>query len=232
MKRLLILTIVLLIGTQIHAQYKPMVFGLRVGTNMGWAKPDADDYVSEGIRMGFTWGFIGEFYLMENYAIQTGFNMNFNGGKLEYPAMMSVPSGDTTMMATGQLLRTYHLKYIQIPLCLKMKSEISEQFTIFGKIGLGTAFSLGAKADDEFSYTGGTESDSKKNINDDIALMRESLIVGGGVEFTLKESTALIVELTYDNMFNNMLTGDNPATPGTDPKARHNFVELGLGIVF
>jgi hypothetical protein len=232
MKRLLPVILLAFFAIQVHAQYKPVIFGLRVGTNIGWINPDADEYVSEGIRMGFTWGFIGEFYLMENYAILTGFNMNFNGGKLEYPAMMSVPSGDTSMMAAGQLLRTYHLKYLQIPLCLKMKSEISDKFTIFGKIGLGTAFSLGAKADDEFSYTGGTESDSKKNINDDIALMRESLIVGGGVEFKLKESTALIVELTYDNMFNDMLTGDNPATPGDEPKGMHNFVEIGVGIVF
>jgi hypothetical protein len=232
MKKLLILTIALLIGIQLQAQYKPVIFGLRVGANMGWVKPDAEEYVSEGIRMGFTWGFIGEFYLMENYAIQTGFNMNFNGGQMEYPAIMDVPAGDSTMAVTGQLHRTYHLKYLQIPLCLKMKSEINDKINIFGKIGLGTSFSLGAKADDEFSYAEGTESDSKKDINDDIALMRESLIVGGGVEFKIKESTALILELTYDNMFNDMLTGDNPATPGTEPKAIHNFVEIGAGIVF
>jgi len=58
------------------------------------------------------------------------------------------------------------------------------------------------------------------------------LIVGGGMELKIKGSTALIFDLTYDNAFNNMLTGDNPATPNTNPKAIHNFVELGAGIVF
>ena len=228
MKKSILLLLIFLMIIQVQAQHKPVVFGLRVGTNLGWVKPESDEYISEGVRMGFTWGFISEFYLMENYAIQTGFNMNFNGGKMEYPYVMTVSGGDSA----GTMLRQYNLKYIQIPLCLKMKSEIRDKLTIFAKIGVGRAFNLSAKGTDEFTY--GTEmiSVDKHDIKDEIALMRESLIVGGGIEWEIKGSTALIVDLTYDNAFNNMLTGDNPALPGTTQKAIHNFVELGVGIVF
>ena len=232
MKKLLPIFIIILISIQLQAQYKPVLFGLRVGTNLGWVKPETDEYTSEGVKMGFTWGFIGEFYLMENYAIQTGFNMNFNGGKMEYPYIMDVSGGDSVFTTGGTMLRQYNLKYIQIPLCLKMPSEIKDKFTIFAKIGVGTAFNLSAKGTDEFSYEGGKVSDDKHDIQDEIALMRESLIVGGGFEWEIKGSTALIVDLTYDNAFNNLLTGNNPALPGTNPKAIHNFVELGIGIVF
>jgi len=41
----------------------------------------------------------------------------------------------------------------------------------------------------------------------------------------------VIIDLTYDNAFNNMLIGDNPAVD-PEPRAIHNFVELGAGIVF
>lgn len=232
MKKLLPVLLFLLMVSQAQAQYKPIMFGLRIGTNLGWVKPDAEDYSSEGVVPGFTWGFIGEFFLMENYAILTGFNMNFNGGKLEYPAIRDIVVNDDTVSTAGQLHRKYNLKYIEIPLCLKMQTALSEKITIFAKIGLGTSFRLSAKATDDFVYDGGEVSYSKKNIDDDIALMRESLIVGGGIDLKIKGSTALIIDLTYDNAFNNMLTGDNPATPGTNPKAIHNFVELGAGIVF
>jgi opacity protein-like surface antigen len=232
MRKYFIVIIITLFAFQLQAQYKPVKFGLRVAPNIGWLKPDTEEYDSEGVTMGFTWGFIGEFFLMENYAIVTGFNVNFNGGKLQYPAIMSVPSGDTTMSASGQLHRKYDLKFIQIPLYLKMQTDVSEKFTLFGKIGLGTAFNLSAKGTDEFEYEGGTESSSKKDIGDDISLMRESLIVGGGAEYKLKGSTAIILELTYDNAFNNMLSGDNPAVQESKPKAYHNFVELGIGVVF
>ena len=232
MKKILPVIFFLMIAFQVQAQYKPVLFGLRAGANIGWIKPDTEEYASEGIVPGFTWGFISEFFFMENYAILTGFNVNFNGGKLEYPSVMDIEINDSIVTVPGQLHRKYNLKYIQVPLCLKMQTALSEKITIFGKIGLGTSFSLGAKATDDFNYEGGEVSVSKKNIDDDISLMRESLILGGGVELTIKGSTAVIFDLTYDNAFNNMLNGDNPALPGTTPKAVHNFVELGAGIVF
>jgi hypothetical protein len=232
MKMLLPVLLFLLLITNVEAQYKPVMFGMRIGTNLGWMKPDAENYASEGVVPGFTWGFIGEFFIMENYAILTGFNVNFNGGKMEYPSIMDVIIDNDTVTVSGQLHRKYNLKYIEIPLCLKMQTALTDKMIIFGKIGLGTSFRLSAKATDEFVYEGGVVSEPKHNIDSDIALMRESLIVGGGIELKIKGSTALILELTYDNAFNNMLNGNNPAVPDTKPKAIHNFVELGAGIVF
>jgi hypothetical protein len=227
MKKILPIIFITFLAFQLQAQYKPVLFGMRAAVNVGWIKPDVEDYQSDGVLAGFTWGFIGEFFLMENYAVLSGFNVNFNGGKMNYPAVMDIDSVATV----GSLDRTYHLKYLQIPLCLKMQTDLSEKVTIFGKIGLGTSFNLSAKADDVFTYEGGEMSKLKVNIDEDIALVRESLIVGGGVEFKIKGSTAVIIDLTYDNAFNNMLTGENPAVEG-EPRAIHNFVELGAGIVF
>ena len=229
MKKLLPLLLFLVLVSQAQAQYKPVMFGMRIGANLDWIKPIADNYSGEGVVAGFTWGFIGEFFLMENYAILTGFNVNFIGGN---PAIRDIIIDGNTVTTSGQLHRKYNLKYIQIPLCLKMQTALSEKITIFAKIGIGTSFCLNAKGTDDFVYDGGELSYSKKNIDEEIALIRESLIVGGGVEFKIKGSTAVIIDLTYDNAFNNMLTGDNPALSDTNPKAIQNFVELGAGIVF
>jgi hypothetical protein len=230
MKKLLPLLLFLVMVSQAQAQYKPILFGLRVGTNLGWVNPDTEGYSSEGIVTGFTWGFIGEFFIMENYAILTGFNVNYNGGKLEYPYYKDV--NEDFVPEEGLLHRKYNLSYIEIPLCLKMQAELSEKMKIFAKIGLGTSFRLKAKGTDDFVYDGGEVSYSKKNIEDDIALVRESLIVGGGIELKIKGSAALIIDLTYDNAFNNMLTGNDQSLTDTNPRAVHNFVELGVGILF
>jgi hypothetical protein len=231
-KKLLPVLFFLVLISSAQAQYKPMMFGMRIGTDLGWVKPDADGYSGDGVVAGFTWGFISEFFIMENYAILTGFTVDFNGGKLQYPALMDVLVGDTYETVSGQMHRKYNLKYIEIPLCLKMKTDLTEKLAIFGKIGLGTSFRLSAKATDTFVYDGGELDKSKHNIDSEVALLRESLIVGGGVELKIKGSTAVILEITYDNAFNNMLTGNNPAVPDVKPKAIHNFVELGAGIVF
>ena len=229
MRKLLLLLIIAFISLNTHAQFKPVLFGLRVGGNLGWMNADAEGYESEGVVPGFTWGFMGEFFLMENYAILTGFNMNFNGGKLTYPSFMDVDNDN--FLDSGMLARKYSLKYIQIPLCLKMQTNVSDNLRIFGKIGIGTAFLLDGKANDDFTYNGGEVSRDKSDINDEVTLMRESLIVGGGVEFLLKGSTALVVDLTYDNGFNNiLLEGNLPSSVA--PRAFHNYLELGVGILF
>jgi hypothetical protein len=230
MKRLLLSILLTFLLYQAQAQYKPVIFGLKVGGNLGWMKSDAEGYSGDGVVPGFTWGFIGDFFVMENYAISTGFNVNFNGGKLEYPHAMDL--GSDTVPVGGMLHRRYSLKYLQIPLALKMKAEIGEKLRLFGKVGIGTAFNLSSRAEDDFIYEGGESSSEKKNINDEITLMRQSLLIGGGVELVLKGSTSLVFEVTYDNGFNNILKGNNTAYPDRENRGVHNFVELGAGILF
>lgn len=231
MKKISLIIIISVLFIQTQAQHKSVVFGLRAGGNLSWMKPDTKDYSSGGVKAGFSWGFLADFYLMENYSILTGFNMDFNGGKLEYPWTSEISVQDSNIITPGTMNRDYSLKYIQIPLCLKMQTALSEKVTIFGKIGVGTAFNLNAKVTDEFVYDDGTINYEKQTVSDEIALMRESLIVGGGVSITIKGSTAVIIDLTYDNAFNDILVGDNPYV-SQEVKGVQNFVEIGAGIVF
>ncbi len=228
MRKLLLILCLFFFTSIAIGQYKPILFGLKVGGNLGWMKADSDGYESTGIKPGFSWGFISEFFLMENYAILTGFNINFNSGKMEYPAPFPI-GGDT--LPIGILSRTYNLKYIQIPLCLKMQSEISEKVKIFGKLGIGTAFLLDAGARDSYTYEG-IDYHNSKDIKDEMTLMRESLMIGGGVEIVLKGSTSVIIDLTYDNGINNIIDAENLALPGEQPRAFHNYLELGAGVIF
>ena len=230
MRKLLLATILLFLVSSTYAQYKPVVFGLRIGGDLGWMNTDSEEYESGGVVPGFTWGFVGQFFLMENYAIQTGFNMSFAGGKLEYPSYEPVPSGDSTFYQFVNLSRDMNLKYIQIPLCLKMQTDITEEIRLFGKIGIGSAFLLDAKSDDSYTFEG-QDYEDERDVTDQVTLMRESLIIGGGMEWVLKGSTALVFDLTYDNDLNNILNFDNPATDDA-PKAFYNYVELGVGIIF
>ena len=218
----------LLVSLHAAAQYKPIIFGLRAGGSMDWMKPDAEGYAGEGVRLGFSWGFVADFFLMENYAIQSGFNVQYLKGKLSYPAVY--PRELDTL--TGTLLRRYNLQYIQIPLALKMQAELSETVKLFGKIGLGTAFRLRAKAEDTFTSDGGLVIDTKEDISGHVSLIRESFLIGGGATFTLNGSTAIIIDLTFDNGFLDILKGSNSFDPDTEHKAVLNFVELGVGIVF
>lgn len=206
-----------------NAQYPPYYFGLKAAPQISWMKPDVDDYESDGIKAGFSWGFIAEFNFTENHSIATGFNMLFNGGNLKFP----VKDGDLT----ASMSREYFLKYIELPLTLKMRTNDMGNMRYFGRIGLGTAFKIGSKIIDEFTPVTGSVITSDKTNYDDIAFVRESLIVGIGAEYKVKEGPKLGAELVFNNGFTNILTGKNTMT-SVDEKATPNFFELAFSVIF
>ena len=221
------ITLVLLLTIVTYAakaQFPPFYFGLKAAPQISWIKPDVDTYEGAGAKMGFAWGFIAEFNFTENHSIATGFNMLFNGGKLKFPAVQGEE--------TGTMIRDYSIKYIEIPLSLKMRTNDINGMRYFGRIGLGTAFKLGAKKTDEFTPQGGSAITSQKSNYDDIALFRESLIVGLGAEYEINEGPKLGVELTFNNGFTNIMTGKNTANPSLNEKATLNFFELAFSVLF
>jgi hypothetical protein len=211
-----------------NAQFPPYYFGLKAAPQISWMRPNTDSYTSEGVKIGFAWGFIAEFNFTENHCIATGFNMQFNGGKLKFPAMQA-SNGDTLY---GDMNRNYSLKYIEVPLTLKMRTNPIKNMRYFGRIGLGTAFKIGSKKTDDFTPTGGTTISSEKTNYEDVAFARESLIVGMGAEYEPKGGPKLGVELTFNNGFTNILTGKNSADPSVNEKATPNFFELAFSVLF
>ena len=197
-----------------------MQFGIKVGPNLGWIKPDAENYSSEGSVIGFNWGFIAEYNITQNYAISSGFNVVYNNGKLKYPYLQDAVS--------GIMQRKYNLQYLEIPVCLKMSTKQIGYITYYGKIGIGVNFNLRAKAKDVFNV----EPETKKNISDEITFMRESLIVGGGFKYSIGGSTALMFEVLFNNGFSDILKGKNNVDPTIKQNAISNYIEFNFGVMF
>lgn len=198
----------------------PVQFGIKLGPNLGWIKPDAKDYSSEGSVLGFNWGFITEFNISTNYAINTGFNVAYNNGKLKYPYVQD--------SVEGILQRKYNLQYLEIPICLKMRTKQIGYLTYYGKIGLGISFNLRSKSKDIFNV----EPEVENNIQDEITFMRESLIVGAGVQYSLGGSTSLMFEIVFNNGFSDILSGKNTIDPTIKENAISNYIEFNLGVIF
>jgi hypothetical protein len=220
---LLILLSSLICNSVINAQEKktPRVqFGIKAGPNIGWIKPDAINYSSEGSVVGFNWGFISELNIATNYAINSGFNVAFNNGILKYP---HIQESDT-----GILQRKYNLQYLEVPVCLKMRTKQIGYITYYGKIGIGVSFNLRAKSKDIFNV----EPEVKTEIQDEIIFMRESLIVGAGLQYSLGGSTSMMFEIVFNNGFSDFLKGKNSVDPTVKQDAISNYIEFNLGVIF
>lgn len=215
--RFLLLLALLAVMATAQAQFKPLHFGLKAGPNISWIRPNVDKYESDGGKLGAAWGFVTEINFSENHSLATGFNMLFNGGKLTFPY------GTDTM-----LHRNYSLKFFEIPITLKMRTNRMGGFYYFGQIGLGTAFNLGAKAEE--AINDGEFGDKKRYK--DIFFIRESLIIGAGAEYELPGGTRLGLSLIYNNGFTDILSGRNKFLDNEKEKGAPNFFGVEAFVLF
>jgi len=213
-----------------HAQVKPFRFGVKVAPDLSWLSPDTKDYENDGSAFGFTWGFMADITLTDNYFIKTGFNMDYLGGELKYPHQMALAAGEDPV--TGTLYRKYNLRYLEIPLTIKMRTNKFNKTAYFGEIGFGGAFNLKAKAKDEFTYGGQTTPEVENEIKDEINFMKASLIVGGGIEYFVDESTSLLFSLNFNNGLTDILKGKNTINTDLKEKAVLYFFQLNVGVMF
>jgi len=203
--------------------------GLKASPSLAWFRPDTEDYNSEGVRFGFSYGLLAEFALAEHYGFATGVHISYLGGKLSFPIEEEVVDGQIYR----QKERIYRLQNVEIPFTLKMKTREIGYNTYFVKFGFGGSVNLRARGDDIF-YSTTTDSSTARNDLDfsgDIPLMRVSMILGAGTEYSLGGNTSLVGGLTFNNGFTNILKGRNTANDKRQV-ARSNYLELSLGILF
>ena len=187
--------------------------GLEVAPGLAWIKGVSNNVKSSGSRIGFGYGLMTEFYFTQNYGFLTGINVVYGGGKLDRQ--------DTIKS------NTYKLKYIEIPLTLKMRTKEYGYLSYYAKFGVGAGFNIKAKKD--FKYGDNVvitpKSGSDIDAGDDIKLFRGSFIIGLGAEYSLTGTTKAVVGISFDNGLTNVMKkkGD---------KAINNLINIDLGILF
>lgn len=226
MKRILTIFFIT-ISLSLIAQQKPFQFGIKAGPNMGWFSTSADNYHNKGVDFGGSWGFIADFFIMENYSFVTGFDIVYLNGTMSYPDEYGVDK------ISGNLERRYRTQYIKIPLIFTMKTNEINGVKYYGQVGFGLSILFAAKAKDEFTPDDGENiTTPKHNIYDELLPTRESIILGAGMEIPLHGSTIIRVGLVYDNAFINILRGFNSVDTSTKNNGRNSFISLDIGILF
>ncbi|HMM11830.1 MAG TPA: porin family protein [Bacteroidales bacterium] len=225
MSRKILIGLFLLSSCIAHAQEKAFQFGFELAPNIGWISPKTENYNNNGIRAGFSWGFVGDIYLVENYAINTGLKFIYLNGKYEYPEKRdNVP---------GRTERKINSNYLQIPGVLRMRTqEISNGYSVYGDFGFALSLRLNASANERFYVNDrlfGTN--NKKDVDNELRYSRTSMLLGAGVYKDLAESTKLMLGLRWDNNILNVLKGTNNLS-GDKIKGSFHFVEMKIGVLF
>lgn len=207
----------------------PMKLGLKVAPNIGWMVPGTKGYSSDGARMGVTIGFVSDFYFAANYAFSTGFNFQFINGALNYSDSLLIEG--TNKLVNGDVFRKYNLLYLEIPLMIKMKTKAFGKISYFGQIGLGNGFRIKSTVKEHFVPTTGLPVDQQYDFNGGTTLIKESILVGIGCEYSIDETSRILIGISYSNSLNNIFTGVNYKSNLVE-KSQLNFAELNIGFLF
>ena len=214
-KILLTIAIVITLTVSASAQFKPFQFGLKIEPGITFPKLDSDDIYSGDTKMSFNWGFIGNFYFVENYGFSTGFNIRYINSEYSFDYS---PHDSIKVNGYDRVIKN---QYLEIPISLVMRTESINNLRIFGNIGYGLGFLLnGSKRDyDDF--------DNEVDIlNDKYNKIRHALIIKLGVEYSVYKSSCLTAAIVYNNNFVNIY----------DKKAEHNVmlnnICLEIGFMF
>ena len=223
-----LITVLFFVVTNLHAQSNQKFhFGLKAAPSLAWLKTDSKGVSSEGTKLGFSYGLITEFNFGEHYAFATGIDVSYRGGKLK--SSYSTNDGSSNQVITVET-DAFNLEYIELPLTLKFKTNEIGYLTYYLQAGISPGLNIRAKADVSTSTQIGSSpivnsSEDNVDVKDGINNFNLSMVLGGGVEYTLSGSTVLLVGITFSNGFVDVVDGDAI-------KANSNFLALTIGVLF
>jgi hypothetical protein len=242
-----ILIVMIFVSKSIFAQdseTKLFHFGLKAAPVVSWFVPDNKKFSNAGSQLGFGYGLITEFGFSKNYAFSTGLDILNSGGRLNFPSSPDSTFYDvlneTTNVNEKFLLhkRTYRLRYVNVPLHLKLKTNQIGSMTYFGEFGFDVSILWKARSDDDGSFIGSSPTTRQDvDLAGDANFLRLALNVGLGAEYNLSGSTSLVISVNYDNGFTNALRTNSKTLYDKNDnklvqKAMFNYVGLSVGVLF
>lgn len=207
-------------------------FGIKLAPNLGFVVPESDGLDGNGSGFGYSFGLLTEFPIGSagNYRFATGLFLNNITGKWKYD--FSYQDAINGPILIKELDTDAKLQYVELPLTIKLMTNEIGYMRYYGQIGFGNAFNIRAKTDEVVAvydqsgaYVIKFEENKNEDIQDQIAIYKASLIVGAGLEYNFSGNTSLLVGITYNNGFTNILSEG-------DAKAKAHYLELTTGVFF
>ncbi|TCO07676.1 porin family protein [Natronoflexus pectinivorans] len=204
MKKLFSLFIILISITQLSAQHSgDFRFSFVLTPQISWMKSDHQNVDDKGSRAGYNFGVLMDRFFGHNYAFATGLTINTTGGKLSYDTGEEVFS------------QRYNLKYLEVPLGLRLRSEDIRRTNIYGRFGLSPQINIQA------------QDGNGNSISSEVRFFDLGYHLGGGIEYSVGGRNALMIGLLFNNGFTDITNKS-----GFNDKSILNRFVFEFGFIF
>lgn len=171
--------------------------------------------------LGYDFGLNADCYFSEDerYSILTGIQISNTGGEISYHSNSGFPFSRITLPALSKI--KYQIRYVEIPLALKLKTDQFNRARYWGLFGLSAMVNIASK---------GTSNDGtlkKANINDEVNLFNLAMNVGIGFDYDIGGNNSVTTGLIFQNGLMDVTT-DNTFSDRTII----NSLKLKIGLIF
>lgn len=176
-----------------------------VSPSVNWMNTSNADMQRGKSILGYDFGLSSDFYFTkdERYSLLSGIQISNIGGEIKYPSGSDFKFSGTLLPGYSKI--KYHLRYVEVPLAVKLKTNQFKRTSYWGLFGFSTMINIAAKGDSNNGVL------KKANINDEVNLFNLAMIVGLGYDFDLGGNNAIstglifqngLIDVTTDNVFN------------------------------
>ncbi|MDZ4667158.1 MAG: porin family protein [bacterium] len=243
MKRnLYIIIVLLLMGKLSLAQNEvsKLEFGLGISPAMSWVNPSTKVVGRDGGSLNFGFGARINYKLSDKYAIGFEVNLQNLGAKTHMDKVITERDG--IILPSNNFNLNYQLRYLEIPVVLKMHTELKGKTSYFGEFGGNIGWLLNQIADiksDVFSIdkvnTELPEDGDKfklynpENANSEYLIQLNKinlgLIFGGGIQLHLDNNSKVELGLRYRWGITDIYKEDKW-------KGNNHAIALNIGFIF
>lgn len=219
--------------------------GLQFIPTISWMSTNTSGYENEGTKLNISYGLSTEFFLTKNYLLSTGLFFSSLGGEISYEG---VYKDDLGVYFPSNIKQSFNIKYLEVPLTLKLRTNQIGYMTYYGNFGLRTAFKLSAESDFNYLDIAGSKKNEDEDVGSDVFFMNSWLVIGAGVEYNFSGQTNVSFGITYNNGFINVLDvkqheldvsgnasldiNGNPVYKDKNASANINYFAFEIGIYF
>ncbi len=190
--------------------------------SVNWMRTSNSSTENGKSTLGYDFGLNGDFYFSEDerYSLSTGIQIANTGGELSYHSSSAPTFAGTTFSSTITKIK-YQIRYIEIPLAIKLRTDQFNRVKYWGILGLSGMLKISSK---------GTSNDGtlkKANISDEVNLFNLAMNMGVGFDYDLGKSNSVTTGLIFQNGLMDVTT-DNAFSD----KTIINSLKLKIGLIF
>ncbi len=200
--------------------------GFQASPHLTWMSSSKGVVQNNELNLGIKYGLEADLYIAgyPRYSVNTGMYVANFSFSAHYAPEAPFFIGSKTFSEPVNLL--FKMNYIEVPLNIKLRSDLIYRMTFYGQFGLSNLFNISATAQsDDNQFSGDRINDGFQNRS--ISFYTLNMIMGGGMEYDVGGNTSITLGLQYSNGLTDVTQIRN-----LNEKTIFNSARLVLGVMF